>query len=81
MPNTTTFKGRCFKVEPVSAHNRIKVLGALRSGVLDHLGALSAQLLPHCSAFQVYAAGKSLLAAAVSCQSQHIDVAYFLHPA
>jgi hypothetical protein len=78
--STTTFNGRRYRVEPVSSDNRIRVLSAARSGCLDHLGSLREPLLPGCSAFQVYSAGAALLAAAVSCSSQHIDVAYFLFP-
>ena len=77
---TTTFKGRTYKVVPVSGRASVRALAALRSGALDHLGALSEQLVPHCSAFQVYDAGSSLLAGACR-HSQYIDVAFFLHPA
>lgn len=73
------FKGTRFEAVPVSGHETSRVMSALRRGVLDHLGSLDTDLRSHCSAFQVYAAGPSLLAAAVSSGSQHIDVAYWLH--
>lgn len=44
MDTLTTFQGRKFRVETVHAQSR--VLQALRSGILDHLGSLRDQLQP-----------------------------------
>ena len=73
--------GQKYDVVPVAKEAELKVLSALRGGVLEHLGSINHQLQPRCSGFQLYKTdGVSLLAAAVSCNSQHIDVAYWLNP-
>jgi hypothetical protein len=76
--NIITFQG--LRLNAVPAERSLTLLSALRQGALDHLGSLREQLAPRCSAFQVYHAGSSLVAAAVSCNSQHIDTVFWLHP-
>jgi hypothetical protein len=72
------FKGKRFAVSPVT-QKRLGVLSAIRSGALDHVGSLSEQICPNCSAFQVYDSGAgALIAAACSSGSQHIDTIYWL---
>lgn len=74
------FRGRMWEVVPVSSESKVKCLSALRSGRLDHVGSCPQLSQGHHSTPQVYDAGASLLAGAVSCTSQFIDVAWWLHP-
>lgn len=80
--DAVSFMGRNYECRGVSPENRIKVLSALRSGRLDHLGPCQDISQGHHSTPQVYDCGQGhdLVAGAVSDKSQHIDIAWFLTP-
>ena len=77
MNEFATFKGRRYRV--VTMERSLSLLTLLRRGALDHLGSLQGSF-SGMSQPQVYEGGILLYVAACSCNSQHIDIVYALHP-
>jgi hypothetical protein len=69
------FKGLKLRVQPPSNIPLGWQQGIARC---SHLGPLGEQLIPNCSAFQVYESNGSLFACACSSESQWMDVIFYL---
>lgn len=76
------FKGILWECVAVGSRNRLRVMSSLRSGLLDHIGSCP-DLWGRHSVPQVYSMDSwdgTLLAGAVSSNSSHIDLAWWLTP-
>ena len=79
MNDTVVFKGKTYRRSEVHPLELREALTALRRGTMDHLGPVTGHY-PGMSQPQVYKTYSGhLIAGAVSCFSQHIDIAFFLN--